>query len=274
VTLALAALVASPAQRRRNFLLEHRLDETADAAQDPRFNRSNQAPPANRGPASAEVVLFVFMAWSPPSAATPGFGCGFSTGDYATPISNHIPDGTDGFRATVYAIVGQYGTHIDPPAHFAPDGATMDRIPLKQMIFPLVVIDETPLLDADPAHALSVADIEAWERQHGRIPSGSFVALRTDMSKDFDGNPERFRRSPFPAWSLPAIRFVYEQRDAVATGHEAMDTETWLLRAGYFQIAMMANLDQVPATGALIVVAWPKVENGLGFAARAFTILP
>ncbi len=75
-----------------------------------------------------------------------------------------------GPRATVHATVGQYGTHIDPPAHFAPDGATMDRIPLKQMILPLVVIDETPPLGADPAHALTVADVEAWEQQHGRIP--------------------------------------------------------------------------------------------------------
>jgi kynurenine formamidase len=43
-------------------------------------------------------------------------------------------------------MVGQYGTHVDPPAHFAEDGITMDRIPLKQMILPLVVFDATPLL--------------------------------------------------------------------------------------------------------------------------------
>ena len=43
---------------------------------------------------------------------------------------------------------------------------------------------------------------------------------------------------------------------------------------GRYQIEIMANLDQVPATGALIVVAWPKVKDGLGFPARAFAILP
>jgi kynurenine formamidase len=36
----------------------------------------------------------------------------------------------------------------------------------------------------------------------------------------------------------------------------------------------MANLDKVPATGALIVVTWPKPAQGLGFPARAFAILP
>ena len=43
-------------------------------------------------------------------------------------------------------MVGQYGTHVDPPAHFRADGLTMDQIPLKQMILPLVVFDITPLL--------------------------------------------------------------------------------------------------------------------------------
>jgi kynurenine formamidase len=188
----------------------------------------------------------------------------------------------DGFHATVYSMVGQYGTHIDPPAHFNPNGATMDQIPVRQMILPLVVIDETPLLASDPNHALTVEDIAAWERNHGRVATGSFVALRTDMYKDFSANPERFRRSPFPAWSLNAIRYLYEQRGVVATGHESMDadttdemaSETWLLRNGHWQIEVMANLDQVPPTGAILVAAWPKVEKGLGFPVRAFAILP
>src|SRR5512144_278659 len=28
----------------------------------------------------------------------------------------------DGFRSIIYTMVGQYGTHIDPPAHFSADG--------------------------------------------------------------------------------------------------------------------------------------------------------
>ncbi len=50
----------------------------------------------------------------------------------------------DGFRTTFYEIVGQYGTHVDPPAHFDDKGITMDEIPLKQMILPLIVLDDTP----------------------------------------------------------------------------------------------------------------------------------
>jgi kynurenine formamidase len=221
-------------------------------------------------------------AFSPASPVWRGFGPAIMSA--AADPRTHEPYtiARHGFRATVYSMVGQYGTHIDPPAHFDPDGLTMDRIPVNQMILPLVVIDMTPLLGRDPNHALTVTDIEAWEAQHGRVPAGSFVALRTDMYRDFTENPERFRRTPFPAWSLAAIRFLYEQRGVVATGHEALDTDTtdsmeseaWLLRNGHWQIEVMANLDKVPATGALIVAAWPKVENGFGFPARVFAILP
>ncbi len=188
----------------------------------------------------------------------------------------------DGFRATYYEMVGQYGTHVDPPAHFAENGIAMDQIALKQMILRLVVLDDTPYLAKDPNHAFSVEDLKDWERRHGRVPAGAFAALRTDMYKDWDSNPERFKRSPFPAWDFATIKYLYEQRGVTATGHELMDTdttdkmdsETYILQHGHYQIEVMANLDKVPATGALIVVTWPKVKNGLGFPARAFAILP
>ncbi len=188
----------------------------------------------------------------------------------------------DGFRTTFYEMVGQYGTHVDPPAHFAEGGATMDQIPLKQMILPLIVLDDTPYLAKDENHAFSVADLMAWEKKHGKVPRGSFVALRTDMYKDWDKDPERFKRAPFPAWAFETIKFLYEQRGVTATGHESMDTdttdkmesETYILQKGHYQIEVMANLDKVPPKGALIVVTWPKVKEGLGFPARAFAILP
>jgi kynurenine formamidase len=188
----------------------------------------------------------------------------------------------DGFRATYYQMVGQYGTHVDPPAHFAEDGITMDRIPLKQMVLPLIVLDDTPYLAKDPNHAFSVDDLRAWEKKNGRVPKDTFVALRTDMSRDWDRDPERFKRSPFPAWSLDTVKFLIEQRGVTAIGHESMDTdttdkmesETYILQHGHFQIEVMANLDKVPPRGALIIVTWPKVKDGLGFPARALAILP
>jgi kynurenine formamidase len=220
--------------------------------------------------------------FSPATPVWPGFGpASFSpAADPATGRPYTIEK--DGFRTFQYSLVGQYGTHVDPPAHFDAQGKTLDELSVKDMVLPLVVLDITPKLHDDPNHALTIEDILVWEKVNGLVPSGSFAALRTDMHKDWDTNPGRFKRQPFPAWSPEAIRFLYEQRGIVANGHESMDTditpdlksEAWLLRHGHWQLEGMANLDQVPARGALLVVAWPKPRGGLGFPARAFAILP
>src|ERR1700722_18386788 len=65
----------------------------------------------------------------------------------------------DGFRATYYEMVGQYGTHLAPPAHVAPDAITTHALPLNQRILALVRLDDTPHLGKDPNHAFSVADL-------------------------------------------------------------------------------------------------------------------
>src|SRR5215468_3150563 len=160
---------------------------------------------------SSKQFVDLTHSFGPDSPVWSGFGQAKMTpaADPETHKPYTIKD--DGFRATFYQMVGQYGTHVDPPAHFDENGIGMDEIPLKQMILPLIVLDDTPYLGKDPNHAFSLADLMAWEKKHGRIPRNSFVALRTDMYKDWDSNPERFKRQPFPAWALETIRFLYEQ---------------------------------------------------------------
>ncbi|MCK4330120.1 cyclase family protein [candidate division WOR-3 bacterium] len=190
------------------------------------------------------------------------------------------------FRATIYTHVGQYGTHVDPPSHFCDCDITCDEIPCDEMILPLCVIDITDKLVDEPSHQCSVDDILEWEKEYGNIPEGAFVALRSDMYKDWQldkdiRNFDNFKRYPFPAWGMEAIQFLYDERGITANGHEAMDTDTlgcsvekWLLAEGHWQIEVLRNLDLVPEAGALIVVSWPKPFKGDGFPARAFAICP
>jgi len=156
--------------------------------------------------------------FSPTTPVWQGFGQ--ATMSAACDPKTHAPYTIekDGFRTTFYSMVGQYGTHCDPPAHFSNDGMTMDQIPLKQMILPLVVFDVTPLLGKDPNHALTVDDIAAWEKVHGRVPAGAFAALRTDMYKDWDSDQGassaarsrrgRSRRSSSSSTSAASLRSV------------------------------------------------------------------
>lgn len=181
---------------------------------------------------------------------------------------------------------------MDPPAHFAPGLRTLDQISLKEMILPLVVIDCAAAAAADPDYTIQMSDIQDWEKRHGPIPAGAFVALRTDWSRRWPSMAAMENRDAqgvahYPGWSLPVLKFLYEVRGITASGHETTDTdpgratfrddyslETYILSSNHYQIELLAHLDRAPEAGALVVVTFPKPLGGSGFPARVFAILP
>ncbi|MEN6518611.1 MAG: cyclase family protein [Methanospirillum sp.] len=197
-----------------------------------------------------------------------------------------------GFFAQSFTHVGQWGTHMDPPAHFVEGLRTVDQIGLHEMILPLVVLDIHEQAARNPDYTVTLADVRDWESRHGPVPNGSFVALRTDWSKRWpDGSAMENRGqdgiSHYPGWSGEVLRYLYEERGITASGHETTDTdpgtaasrgdyslELYLLSTNHYQIELLANLDRVPEAGALVVVSVPKPEGGSGFPARVFAILP
>ena len=88
-----------------------------------------------------------------------------------------------GFFSEVFTHVGQWGTHVDPPAHFIKGLRTVDQIGLKEMVLCLVVVDVHDDVAKNPDYTLSIERLKKWERDHGKIPAGAFVAMRTDWSK-------------------------------------------------------------------------------------------
>ena len=198
----------------------------------------------------------------------------------------------DGFMAHLYTHAGQWGTHVDPPAHFAEGMRTIEQISLKEMILPLVVLDVHESVEKNADYTVTLNDIKAWEMRHGKIPSGAFVALRTDWSKRWPdaaaiANKDARGISHYPGWSLEVLKYLYEDCKITASGHETTDTdpgiatskddyslESYILHQNHFQIELLANLDKVPENGALVVVTFPNVKGGSGFPARVFAILP
>src|SRR3954463_6049887 len=111
-----------------------------------------------------------------------------------------------GFFSEIFTHVGQWGTHVDPPAHFVEGLRTVDQIELKEMILPLVVIDVHVEVAKDSDYTLTVERIKKWETEHGRLPAGSFVAMRTDWSKKWPDagameNKDAAGVSHYPGWS-------------------------------------------------------------------------
>jgi len=198
----------------------------------------------------------------------------------------------EGFFAEVFTHVGQWGTHVDPPAHFIKGLRTVDQIELKEMILPLVCIDVHEECRKNADYALPLDRVKKWEADHGQIPVGAFVAMRTDWSKRWPdaakmANKDALGVAHYPGWSLAALKYLFQECKITASGHETTDTdpgiattkddyslETYILSTNHYQIELLTNLDQIPESGALIVCTFPKPKGGSGFPARVFAILP
>jgi kynurenine formamidase len=197
-----------------------------------------------------------------------------------------------GFYAQSFTLVGQWGTHVDAPAHFAKGMRTVDRIDVKKMVMPLVVIDVHEKVAGNPDYVIAMEDVKQWEKRHGPIPEGAFVAMRSDWCRrwpDMEAmqNKDAYGVAHYPGWSLEVLKYLYEDRKITASGHETTDTdpgiatskddyslETYILQQDHYQIELLTNLSEVPEAGALIVAAFPKPLGGSGFPARVFAILP
>jgi kynurenine formamidase len=185
------------------------------------------------------------------------------------------------------------GTHFDAPVHWISGREladnSVDLIAPKDFIAPAVVIDSSAACAADPDYLLTVADIEAWEDEHGRIPPRSWVLWRTDWSKlpadRYVNRREDGAHTPGP--SVEAVRFLVEERDAHGFGVETIGTDagqahmldpaypahTLFHGAGRYGLQCLANLDQLPPTGAVIVSAPLKIANGSGSPLRVLALV-
>lgn len=188
----------------------------------------------------------------------------------------------DGFEVTRYALsTDQLGTQLDPPAHWAPEYPAIDELPATYAVRQLVVISIVPQVAKDPNYALQVDDILAWEKVHGQIPEGAVVFVRSDWSKRWP-DPALAKLTQFPGVSLAALKYLHEERKILFHGHEPLDTdstptlegEAWLMHHGYTQAEGVANLDQVPETGALVAIGFPKLGGGTGGYARYIAVCP
>jgi kynurenine formamidase len=197
-----------------------------------------------------------------------------------------------GFFAEVFTHVGQWGTHVDPPAHFIKGLRTVDQIDVKEMILALAVVDVHEEAAKNPDYILSIERVKKWEKEHGPIPTGAFVAMRTDWSKRWPDAAKMANKdvngvAHYPGWSLPVLKYLYEERKITASGHETTDTdpgiattkddyslESYILGTNHYQIELLTNLDQVPESGAIVIASFPKPKGGSGFPARVFAILP
>jgi kynurenine formamidase len=184
------------------------------------------------------------------------------------------------------------GTHLDAPLHFGAGGNSNSDIPLSQLIGPALVIDVSAQAEADRDYRLTRDDVLAWEAEHGPIPAGALVLLRTGWSRHWpdaraylgDDTPGDASRLSFPSYGEEAARLLVQERRVGALGIDAASIDYG--RSTDFivhQIAAEANvpgfenltgLERLPATGALLFALPTKIGGGSGGPLRAVALVP
>ncbi|HEY7293257.1 MAG TPA: cyclase family protein [Vicinamibacterales bacterium] len=187
------------------------------------------------------------------------------------------------------------GTHFDAPIHWVTGKDrhenACDTIAAQRFVGPAAVIDVTGDVERNADFLLTVERIERWERDHGRIPAGAWVLLRTGWSRRTD--PVEFINAAAdgphsPGFDAAASRLLANERDVLGVGVETIGTDAGqaatfdppfpnhsiMHGSGRFGLASLCNLDQLPARGAIVVAAPLKIVSGSGSPVRAIALVP
>jgi kynurenine formamidase len=193
-----------------------------------------------------------------------------------------------GWRTGAYSGLEHMGTHLAAPLARLPAGASVEQIAAGNLVAPLVIVD-VPLA-AQGGGVVTAADVAEDERQHGPIPPGAVVALRTGRGALASSDPMLLARRPdgtltFPGWSDDAVRMLAIDRRARAIATDAMAIDSGAnaalapaqaagSAAGVWFVAGLADLGRVPRRGATVVVGAIPIAGAAGAPARVLAFVP
>jgi len=197
------------------------------------------------------------------------------------------------YASASYGASEHGGTHLDSPLHFAEGHQSADEIPITRLIAPAVVVDVTGACEKNPDYLVGTDDITKWEASHGRIPEGSIALVKTGWGKYWP-DPKRYlgtdehgagavAKLHFPGISAEAARLFVERKvsgvgiDTASVDYgQSQDFQTHrvLYSHDIYGLENVANLDRLPATGALLIALPMKIKGGTGGPVRIVAVLP
>jgi kynurenine formamidase len=209
------------------------------------------------------------------------------------PLSRYDEDGP-AWAWDVLELGEHTGTHLDAPIHWITgrEGEDVASIPPTRLVAPVVVVDKTAQVQADPGYLLTAADLDAFEAEQGTIPSGSWVFFRTGWgvrAQDEAAFLNAGEQGPVaPGPDVSGAKWLAEHAGVVGFGVETVGIDAgaaggfdpgfpvhnFLLGNGRYGLTQLANLDALPVTGALVVVAPLRLVNGTGSPSRVFALVP
>ena len=197
------------------------------------------------------------------------------------------------YAANNFCMAEHGGTHLDAPVHFAEGRRTADQIPLDRLIGPAVVVDVSAGATANPDYQVGVADLQAWEEEHGAIPDGAVLLLRTGWGSRWPDRarylgttltgPEAVPELHFPGLHPDAARWLVQHRKIDALGIDTpsidygqstqFESHRILYAENIPALENVAALDRMPLTGAYVVALPMKIAGGSGGPARIVGVM-
>jgi len=186
------------------------------------------------------------------------------------------------------------GTHFDAPIHWVsgkdlPENS-VDKISPRKFVGPACVIDVTADVARDPDFLLTVDRIELWESEHGRIPAGAWLLLRTGWSNRTD--PLDYinlqQDGPHtPGFVKECSELLARDRDVLGVGVETVGTDAGtahsfdppfpchaaMLGAGKYGLTQLQNLASLPPSGVVLIVTPLPITGGSGSPCRALALV-
>ncbi|MCI0689686.1 MAG: cyclase family protein [Sporichthyaceae bacterium] len=191
----------------------------------------------------------------------------------------------DGFYLQEWRIIEHIGTHVDAPGHFTIGGRLSPELQLSELIVPAVVIDIADRAAHDPDTAVTIDDVRAFERRHGRIPRDAAVLMYSGWGAKV-GDPDAYRGTDaagtlhFPGFSPDACEWLLRHRRIRSLGVDTLsidpgnsttfETHLILTGADRYGLENLANVNRIPRRGATVVVGLIPYEEGSGGQARVF----
>lgn len=192
----------------------------------------------------------------------------------------------NGVEANSWKIHEHLGTHIDAPNHFIENQNSLDQIELRDLIVPVVVIDIEEKASKNSDAELTLDDIKKFEKEFGKIPEHSCVMMYSGWEKHlrdslFVGLDDK-QVKHYPGFSNDAIKFLVNERKIAGIGVDVLSFDPGideeyrghktLFEAGKWGVECVANLNEIPKTGATVIIGAPKVGKATGGFSRIIAV--
>jgi kynurenine formamidase len=181
------------------------------------------------------------------------------------------------------------GTHFDAPIHWS-SGADLDdvsEVPPSRLVAPAAVLDVTSEVADDNDFLLQRRHVEKWEIEHGPLPRGGWLLVRTGWDARSGDSDAFLNDGHTPGISSDCARWLAEETDLIGVGVETVGTDAgaaatfepafpchWFFQgSNKYGLTQLRNLSLLPPLGTVIVAGPLPIVRGSGSPARVLGLV-